>query len=225
MVTHDHGVLHCDRVPAVVDGRLSQVLGTMKGRLRMPRISAPTVAEHRAAQQRVLLSAARDLLAADPGKVPALADIAKAAGLARPSVYQYYKSREDLFAALLADIFPRWSRRIIEAMAAEPDPGRRIMAYVMANLDLILEGEHAVGRALAAVAPGEALDRQNAAMHAQLLEPVVTALWDLGAPDPAMTAEMINAVVFTASRMLESGSPEAGVRARVAELLGPYLAR
>jgi AcrR family transcriptional regulator len=190
----------------------------------MPRISAPTVAEHRAAQQRSLLAAARDLLAADPEKVPSLADIAKQAGMARPSVYQYYKSREDLFAALVADIFPRWSRRIAGAMAAEPDPGRRIMAYVMANLDLILEGEHAVGRALAELAPGEALHQHSAAMHRQLLEPVVAALGDLGAADPAMTAEMINAVVFTASRLLESGAPADGVRARVAELLGPFLA-
>lgn len=94
----------------------------------MPRISAPTVAGHRAAQQRALLPAARDPLAADPEKIPSLADIAKAARLARPSVYQYYKSREDLFAALVAGVFPRWSHRITDAMAAEPDPGRRIMA-------------------------------------------------------------------------------------------------
>lgn len=95
----------------------------------------------------------------------------------------------------------------------------------MANPDLILDGEHAVGRALAAVAPGEAPDKQSAALHAQLLEPVVAALGDLGAPDPAMTAEMINAVLSSASRMLESGAPEACVQARVTELLGPYLAR
>ncbi|MFD1211227.1 TetR/AcrR family transcriptional regulator [Arthrobacter sp. GCM10027362] len=191
----------------------------------MPRISAPTVAEHRATQQRALLAAARALLAADPEHVPSLADIARQAGLARPSVYQYYRSREDLFAALVADTFPRWSRRITGAMGAEPDPGRKVMAYVMANLDLIQEGEHAVGRALAAAAPGTAVHEHRARLHAQLLEPVIVALGELGAPDPAMTAEMINAVVFTASRLLESGSAEAGVRARVAELLGPYLIR
>src|SRR4051794_28994027 len=127
-----------------------------------PRSRTPGKEGPDAADQRALLAAARDLLAADPEKVPSLAETAKAAGLARPSVYQYYKSREDLFAALLADSFPRWSRRIAAAMAAAPDPGRRIMAYAMANLDLIIEGEHAVGRALAAAAPGEAANKRSA---------------------------------------------------------------
>ena len=52
----------------------------------MPKISAATVVEHRAAQRRALLDAARDLIAEAPDRVPSLADVAVRAGLARSSV-------------------------------------------------------------------------------------------------------------------------------------------
>ena len=188
----------------------------------MPRINAPTVAEHRAAQQRALLDAARTLLART-GEAPSMAEVAALAGLARPSAYQYYKSRQDLLHALVQDVFPRWTRRVQEAMDAEPEPADRIMAYVLTNIALVAEGEHAVGTALAAVAPGEELDNQSAMMHRQLLTPLVDTLTLLGAEDPEVTAELINAMVHSSTRLLESGTDRESVEARVRELLGPYV--
>ena len=188
----------------------------------MPRINAPTVAEHRAAQQRALLDAARTLLART-GEAPSMAEVAALAGLARPSAYQYYKSRQDLLHALVLDVFPRWTQRVREAMDAEPDPADRIMAYVLTNIALVAEGEHAVGTALAAVAPGEELNNQSAMMHHQLLTPLVDTLELLGAPEPQVTAELINAIVHSSTKLLESGTPQNTVEDRVRELLGPYV--
>ncbi|GAB2953120.1 TetR/AcrR family transcriptional regulator [Micromonospora polyrhachis] len=191
----------------------------------MPRISAPTVAQHRAAQRRALLDAARAVLAENGDQPPALATVAARAGLARSSVYQYFRSRQDLLGALIEDVFPRWSSRVTEAMGALTDPGDRVLAYVDTNLVLVAEGEHAIARALAATAPGEELDHNSRVMHEQLLTPLVGALTDQGATDPASTAEMINAVVYAASRMIESGADEAAMRDRARELLAPYLGR
>ncbi|WP_104103729.1 TetR/AcrR family transcriptional regulator [Arthrobacter sp. 08Y14] len=188
----------------------------------MPRITAPTVAEHRAAQQRALLDAARTLLA-QTGEAPSMADVAALAGLARPSAYQYYKSRQDLLHALVLDVFPRWAQRVEEAMRAQPEPADRILAYVLTNIALVAEGEHAVGNALAAVAPSEELNTQSAIMHSQLLDPLVGTLRELGAEDPAATAELINGIVHTATKQLESGTPQQAVNARVTELLEPYV--
>lgn len=188
----------------------------------MPRITAPTVAEHRAAQQRALLNAARTLLART-GAAPSMAEVAALAGLARPSAYQYYKSRQDLLNALVLDVFPRWAQRVEAAMDAEPDPADRIMAYVLTNIALVAEGEHAVGNALAAVAPSDELNAQSSRMHAQLLDPLVGTLGELGNEDPAATAELINAIVHSATKLLESGSPVQAVNARVTELLEPYV--
>ena len=188
----------------------------------MPRITAPTVAEHRASQQRALLDAARTLLART-GEAPSMADVAALAGLARPSAYQYYKSRTDLLNALVLDVFPRWARRVEEAMAAQERPADRILAYVLTNIALVAEGEHAVGSALADAAPSEELDEQSNRMHQQLLDPLIRALEEMGTADPASTAALINAIVHSGTRLLESGTPRAHVEERVSELLGPYV--
>ncbi len=152
-----------------------------------------------------------------------MAEVAALAGLARPSAYQYYKSRTDLLHALVLDVFPRWAQRVELAMAEEELPADRILAYVLTNITLVAEGEHAVGRVLAAVAPSEELDAQSSRMHQQLLDPLVGALEEMGAPDPAVTAELINAIVHTGTRLLEAGTPHVQVQQRVRELLGPYV--
>ncbi|MFC7387540.1 TetR/AcrR family transcriptional regulator [Sphaerisporangium rhizosphaerae] len=189
----------------------------------MPRISAPTVAQHRAAQRRALLDAARAILAEGAGTAPGPADVTARAGLARSSFYQYFRSRQDLLDALVQDLFPRWSQRVVGEMAEASGPGERVLAYVDANLRLVAEGEHTIARALAAVAPGEGLDAGSKDMHQRLLHPLIDALGEMGASDPAAIAEMINAVVYAASRMIESGSAEQAVRSRARELLAPYL--
>ncbi|MGO2741676.1 MAG: TetR family transcriptional regulator, partial [Cellulosimicrobium funkei] len=94
----------------------------------MPKIAAPTVAEHRAAQLRTLLDAARDLIRED-GSGLTLAAVAARAGLARSSVYQYFRSREELLDAVVADVVPRWSARITAAVATAASPEDAIVAY------------------------------------------------------------------------------------------------
>ena len=115
----------------------------------MPRISASSVAEHRARQQEAILTATRDLLAEGHADVPSLAEVARRAGMARPSIYQYYSSREELLDAVIGEMFPRWSAYVTGRMAAEADPGARAMTYVEANLHLVARGDHAIVSGLA----------------------------------------------------------------------------
>lgn len=187
----------------------------------MPKIQAATVAEHHAAQRRALLDAARSVLVT--GQLPTLAEIAARTGLARPSVYQYFRSREDLLLGVFEDAFPRWSTRIAARMAAAGDPAARVLAYVTATLDLAGEGEHAVARALATVLPGDALAGPARDLRRRLGAPLVAALEELGAPDPELTAELVDAVVRAAAGEIDAGGDPEVVRARVEELIGPYL--
>ena len=188
----------------------------------MPRISAATVAEHRAAQERALLDAAHELLQ-ETSEAPTMADVALRAGLSRPSVYQYFDSRQDLLQALVRDIFPRWTERVTGAMANAPTKADRILAYAMANVDLVAEGAHAVGAALAALTPGAELDEQATRMHRQLQEPLIETLTELGVTDPESLADMINAVVHAGTRMLESGQTREQVHSHLRTLLGPFV--
>ncbi|GGP07197.1 TetR/AcrR family transcriptional regulator [Nonomuraea glycinis] len=188
----------------------------------MPRIQAPTVAEHRAAQQRALLDAARDILT-ETGRPPTLARVAARAGLARPSLYQYFRSAEDLLNAVVQDVFPRWSARVTAAMDAATTPADRVLAYVLTNFQLITEGEHALATVLAKVAPGDNVAEQSRAMHQQLLEPLAETLRTLGIPTVPETAEMINAIVFVGSRLIESGTDPETVWESARTLLEPFV--
>lgn len=189
----------------------------------MPRISAATVAEHRAAQERALLDAAHEILR-ETSEAPTMAEVAARAGLSRPSVYQYFDSRQDLLQALVRDIFPRWTERVTGAMADAPTEADRVLAYATANVDLVAEGAHAVGAALAALAPGAELDEQATRMHRQLQEPLIATLTDLGVADPVSLAELINSVVHAGTRLLEAGQPVAQVHVHLETLLGPFVA-
>ena len=190
----------------------------------MPRINAPTVAEHRAAQMRLLLEAARSLLA-ETGRPPTFAALAERTGLARPSVYQYFRSADDLLLAMVEDVFPRWSATVARAMNAAPDDRGRVVAYLRANLDLVAQGEHALATALATVGPPSAVMEGSRAMHDELVRPLGEALRALGTRDVARSAELVNAVVNSASRMIESGAPLEEVWSSVEELVTPFLDR
>lgn len=189
----------------------------------MPKIQAATVAEHRAAQRRAILDAARELLAEGGTEAPSLAAVAERTGLARPSVYRYFRSRDDLLEAVIADSFPRWSASVTEKMAGLDDPGARVLAYVDANLHLVATGEHAVVRGLAAVVPGERLAEDSRILHEQLRVPLTEALAAHGAADPEGMSDLIQSIVLAAGRMIESGAHEAHVRTLTHQLLEPYL--
>lgn len=189
----------------------------------MPKIAAATVAEHRSLQRRALLDAARDILASGESKSPSLSAVAQRAGLARSSVYQYFKSREDLLEAVIADIFPRWSGFVAQRMAGAATAAGQVLAYADANLELVAQGEHAVMRGLAMAAPGAALAESSKVLHEQLRGPLVDALSRAGTTQPQHLAELIQAVVRAGSQMIENGVQSDDVRDVVRQMLEPYL--
>jgi AcrR family transcriptional regulator len=189
----------------------------------VPKIQAPTVAEHRAAQRAALLDAARSLLSEEAERAPSMAAVARRAGLARSSVYAYFTSRDDLLDALIVDTFPRWSAYVRARMGKAGTPGDRVLAYVHANLRLVARGDHALARALAATGRTDALANSSRLLHDELQTPLRTALADHGAGDPDRTAELVQSIVYTLSRMIEDGLPERAARRLADELLTPYL--
>ena len=186
----------------------------------MPRINAETLAEHRAQQRRAILDAARDLLAEasrDPGsKAPSLADVGRRTGLARTSLYQYFGSREELMDAVIADVFPRWQERLHTAMREVEGAGAKARAYCRVSLELVAEGEHAVVSGLSL----HARDRVTTAgkeLHDTVVRPMIEALG--GSHD---LAEMVQSVVWTASRQIEDGRDVPTVMRQVESMLGPF---
>lgn len=203
----------------------------------MPRIQASTVAEHRAQQHRAILDAARSLLAEGATEAPSLAAVATRTGLARSSVYQYFGSKEELLRAVIADAGPRWSAHVRARMDEATGPVERVLAYVEANVELVASGEHAVFRGLAAAMGGGDHSEQTAHadlaaesedaddLHRQQARPLVSALEELGDPDPARTSELVQAVLFTATRNVEAGDEADAALDPVLRMLRPFLER
>jgi AcrR family transcriptional regulator len=174
----------------------------------VPKISASTVADHRAQQHRALVTAARELLEAEgDGAAVTFAAVARRTGLARNSVYKYFPDRAALLAAVVHESTPRWTERIAAALAAARTPEQQVAAYVRAQCELVRDGEHRIARALAGDRDAAALREAAGDAHRKLLSPLVTALSELGDRAPLRTAQLLQGLVNAAVTALESGAP------------------
>jgi AcrR family transcriptional regulator len=174
----------------------------------MPRIRAASVAEHRAMQRRALLDAARSLLSEGGTEALTFPALAERTGLARSSVYEYFRSRAAVVEELCAVDFPVWAAEVEAAMEAADSAEGRIEAYVRSQLALVGDRRH---RAVAAISAGEldpgAREKIRAA-HGGLVAMVVAALSDLGHDEPRLTAMLLQGVVDAAVRRIELGAAE-----------------
>lgn len=190
----------------------------------MPRISAPTVAEHRSRQRTALLRAATDILVAQGIGAVTPAAVGAAAGLARPSVYQYYSSGAAIIAAIVEDVFPRANQILRDSLAAAGTPSERLDTYIRETLRLAAEGYHRPASALAgATLPRECLDRLTD-LHREQAEPFISALFDLGVPDLPVTAQLLGGLIEVGMTMVEAGQSLAAVTERTTTLIHAAIA-
>jgi AcrR family transcriptional regulator len=174
----------------------------------VPKIRAATLAEHRQLQRDALLEAARALLAEGGMEALTFPALASRTGLARSSVYEYFRSRAAVVEELCAVDFPAWAAEIVDAVAVADTAEQRVAAYVRSQLALAGDPRH---RALAAISAGELDDAARErirASHGQFVGLVVSALAELGHPQPGLTASLVQGIVQAAVKRLELGAAE-----------------
>lgn len=170
----------------------------------MPRISEPTVTEHRAVQHRAVLEAAERLIVAGEGQMPTIADVAAEVGLARSSIYLYASSRTDLLIQLLIMAIDAWITELADLMAnAGDDPGDHLAVYVDATLRLFVGGSHGPLMAAAQQHPEAYADERVQAAHAEM-EPALHEL--LGGLSPASLPLIDAAIQRGAELVTHSGA-------------------
>ncbi|OEV11684.1 TetR/AcrR family transcriptional regulator [Streptomyces nanshensis] len=174
-------------------------------------------------QRSALLDAARALLSEGGTEALTFPALAQRTGLARSSVYEYFRSRGAVVEELCAVDFPVWAAEVEMAMAAAESPEAKIEAYVRQQLALVGDGRH---RAVVAISAGEldagAREKIRAA-HGGLVAMVVEALRALGHEQPRLAAMLLQGVVDAAVRRIELGaaeSPEEITEAAVKLALG-----
>ncbi|EST39167.1 TetR family transcriptional regulator [Streptomycetaceae bacterium MP113-05] len=179
--------------------------------------------EHRTMQRAALLDAARSLLSEGGTDALTFPALARRTGLARSSVYEYFRSRASVVEELCAVDFPRWAAEVEAAMAEADAAEARVEVYVRSQLALIGDRRH---RAVAAISAGEldpgAREKIRAA-HGGLISMIVDALAELGHAEPRLAAVLLQGVVDAAVRRIELGAaepPETVTEAAVAMALG-----
>lgn len=165
-------------------------------------------------QRGALLDAARSLLSEGGTEALTFPALAERTGLARSSVYEYFRSRAAVVEELCAVDFPVWAAEVEDAMNRAETPEAKIEAYVRRQLALVGDRRH---RAVVAISAGEldagAREKIRAA-HGGLVALLGEVLMALGHEEPRLVAMMLQGVVDAAVRRIELGVEEPG---RVAE--------
>lgn len=186
----------------------------------MPRIDAPTVAEHHARKRADIVDAAVSILASEGAAAVTPAAVAAEAGLARSSIYQYYDSTGALVGAAVIETFHRAIADLRASVAQAAAPPERVRAYVGASLATAVQG-HLPTMSYAALDLPEDCVTGIAQLHADLVAPLVDALTDAGVGDPEGTAGLISGAVLSAATRVQHGEPAE----QVAASLGDFVLR
>ncbi|QXE38999.1 TetR/AcrR family transcriptional regulator [Streptomyces sp. GMY02] len=159
-------------------------------------------------QRGALLDAARSLLSEGGTEALTFPALAERTGLARSSVYEYFRSRAAVVEELCAVDFPLWAAEVEAAMAGADTPEAKIEAYVRQQLALVGDRRH---RAVVAISASEldagAREKIRAA-HGGLIAMIVEALAELGHQQPRLAAMLLQGVVDAAVRRIELGAAE-----------------
>lgn len=159
-------------------------------------------------QRGALLDAARSLLSEGGTEALTFPALAERTGLARSSVYEYFRSRAAVVEELCAVDFPVWAAEIEAAMERAESPEAKIEAYVRSQLALVGDRRH---RAVVAISASEldagAREKIRAA-HGGLVAMIVEALAALGQAEPRLSAMLLQGVVDAAVRRIELGAAE-----------------
>lgn len=159
-------------------------------------------------QRAALLDAARTLLSEGGTEALTFPALAERTGLARSSVYEYFRSRAAVVEELCEVDFPVWAAEVAAAMASAERPAAKVEAYVRKQLELVGDRRH---RAVVAISASEldagAREKIRAA-HGGLVAMIVEALGELGHEQPRLAAMLLQGVVDAAVRRIELGAAE-----------------
>ncbi|WP_396655810.1 TetR/AcrR family transcriptional regulator [Microbacterium sp.] len=171
----------------------------------MPRITAPTVAEHRALQRAALLRAGEEVLAAGGLTAFSPTSVSERAGMARSSFYDYFPSKDDLLVAIAIDAMERWDAEIEEALAGVEPGYAELRALVDATMRMTAEGKHAIAGIVreADLSPTRVDDLM--VLHDALLRPVTRVLGDLGAATSHTSVMLVHGALGAGVQLVTHG--------------------
>ena len=147
-------------------------------------VAGPAVSARRsrlpaASRRRQLLDVALETFARSGLEATTMDDIAHAAGVTKPLLYQHFKSKRALFLELLDDVVERLIEALTTAAQSAPGPRQQVEAGFVAYFHFVLHNESAIRLLLDSALPhdvelAEAMRRVDDTI-AQAIAPLINA--------------------------------------------------
>lgn len=176
----------------------------------MPKISAPTLAEHRERMRESLIDATENLLL--QSETVTAAQVTSQVGIARNSLYKYFDSIDDLVAAVAIRDFPRWGALVGAAMDEQDDPRQKIAAYARVNLTEAAGGFHRRRVAMSRMSLSEHARAEVIERHKDIANHLGDALALVPLKHPQLAFRAIQALVTMGIESLDAGMDADEVR-------------
>ncbi|MFC5369372.1 TetR/AcrR family transcriptional regulator [Arcanobacterium bovis] len=187
----------------------------------MPSISAPTVKEHHRIMFDKLVDAAEEILRTHGPEDLTAGAVAKAAGIARNSIYRYVTSIDDLRILVLERYLPQWQKSVDDAIDRDAPPQEQILALAVVSLELAQSTGHSwlisVMKSARSARPSQEQDvpQVRSEYHSESVADFhiefarrVTLLWTQVDPQTASLHSRINrALIDVGMKSLDAGEP------------------
>jgi AcrR family transcriptional regulator len=174
----------------------------------VPRITAPTVAEHRYQRRADLVAAGQELLVTEGLDAVTMTAVAARAGLSRTAVYEYFTSTDELVAIVLSDQMVLWQEALRQRLhAAPPETGDldTVRIYVEVAMGLVADGHHSLLVLLTMDTLTKDVRHRLSAAHAAVAAPVGKALAQIGIRDVDQATNYVHAAIEAAARRITPG--------------------
>lgn len=135
-----------------------------------------------------------------------LDEIAARLRCSKSTLYAVAPSKEQLITTVTREFFRRSTDQVEQRLAAEPDPRRRIRAYLDAIAEALAPASPAFYADVNDFAPAREVYRRNTAIAARRVQELVT---EAKGPDGAVDATFVGAVAAAVMSSIQSGEMEA----------------
>lgn len=153
-----------------------------------------------------ILEAAQTVIAAEGVEAVSMAQLAKATGLSRPAIYQYFSSKEDVLAELVINEMADLSNAIDSHMKGIEAPMERIRVWIHYSLAHLASSDHRIIRQISVDSLPQDKRGMLNAMHGHFMTALLSPVAELGISDVTSTCHLIYASVAEAAKRIDQGA-------------------
>jgi AcrR family transcriptional regulator len=185
-----------------------------------PKITASTIAEQRAMRQEQIIQTALSMAIEGGAQSITMSSVARAAGISRSALYEYFSSSADLISDLILDELNSYRSRLASATSRSHIPLEQVSIWIDESLTYVVDGRHMLAKSLNSIAPPEFRREEIRAAHIALMLTLKNPLDALGIPMGSPAISLLQSAIEVATKRIESGKdPELEVQSAKAFVL------